>query len=145
MNTLYDLIIIELADRIGNIQLYTNELYGYGDSLPEYRIFKRKLYVDFIDNNGKLHRDILMNTPETFPNNVNYDNLITLHLHTGLLQLLDQLNELRIDPLEESLFSVIEGIYDNEFKVVGARMVIEEAMIQKMYAEIIKQFNIETK
>lgn len=145
MNTLYDLIIIELADRIGNIHLYTNELYGYSDSLPEYRIFKRKLYVDFTDNNGKLHKDILMSAPETFPNNENYDSLITLHLHTGLLQLPDQLNELRIDPLEESLLRVIEGIYDNEFEVVGARMVIEEAMIQKMYAEIIKQFNIETK
>ncbi|CAM4208902.1 hypothetical protein ERIN107935_04495 [Erysipelothrix inopinata] len=142
MEPLDKVILDALLERLTETQKYSDELYGYRDNLPEYRIFKRMLYADYIDSNGDLIKNSLLNRPLSVDKGLSYDSFVELRLHTGLLYLPSQMDELRKDEIEEVLYKVIEDIYDNQIHIVSARMIIDETMIQSMYKEIADRFKI---
>lgn len=142
MDTLYNMIIDNLIGKTADLKKYTDELYGYGESLPKYRIFNRSLYVDYIDKNGHKKENILLNRPKSDEKRLNYDSLVRLELHTGLIYLPLQIDELLEENVEAVMYESINNLYNNEFKVVSARLIIKQTEIETLYKEIAHAFEI---
>ena len=144
MKTLYDTIKENLELHASKSKRHFDELHGYWDTYPQYRVTKRELCVNYIDEAGKYVKDAIITRPRDFPENRNFDNLVTLVWLTGLKDIPKQLVDIRVEPFIHNMPNIVNELCSNKIRVLSGELRLTDDMVDQMYMDIASAFDIDT-